>query len=112
MEQFLWADSIPGAITVCDADGKIIYMNQKSRESFTGGDDSLLGRSLFDCHSPQSVEIIKKLMAEGKTNSYTVSKKGLRKFIHQTPFFENGKVAGLVEFSFIIPEDLPHHNRD
>jgi hypothetical protein len=30
----------------------------------------------------------------------------------QTPFFEDGKVAGLVEISFEIPDSMPHFNRD
>jgi predicted RNA methylase len=52
------------------------------------------------------------LIDEGNSNVYTITKKGVRKLIYQTPYFEDGKVAGLVEFSFVIPEDMPHHNRD
>jgi hypothetical protein len=31
--------------------------------------------------------------------------------IYQTAWKENGKVAGLVEISMIIPEDMPHYIR-
>ncbi len=112
MNEYPWIDSIPGAVTVCDRNGVIIYMNQRSKDTFSEGNDELIGQSLFDCHSPASVQIIQELMNTGKSNSYTISKKGVKKIIHQTPFFQNGEVAGLVEFSFIIPDDMPHHNRD
>jgi transcriptional regulator with PAS, ATPase and Fis domain len=112
MPETPWFDSLPGAVTVCNCDGFIIYMNQVSKDTFSNGDDRMIGQSIYDCHSPDSVRIIQELLQTGISNSYTISKKGVRKFIHQTPFFQNGEVAGLVEFSFVIPEDLPHHNRD
>ncbi len=108
-----WADTINGAITVCDADGIIIYMNETSQRSFEkDGGKNLVGKSLFPCHKPESAQLIKEFMENGKTNAYTILKKGVKKLIYQTPFYENGKVAGLVEFSFVLPEDMPHHNRD
>lgn len=112
MLEYPWIDSLPGAVTVCNRDGVIIYMNQKSKDTFSSGDDRMIGQSIYDCHSPDSVRIIQELLLTGRSNSYTISKKGAMKFIHQTPFFVNGDIAGLVEFSFIIPEKLPHHNRD
>lgn len=113
MKQFEWAKTINGAVTVCDRDGKIIYMNDASRKSFIpDGGEELVGKSLFPCHSENSAQIIRKLIAEGGTNVYTIKKKGVKKLIYQTPFYEDGGVAGLVEFSFILPEDMPHHNRD
>lgn len=112
MPDYPWIDSLPGAVTVCNSEGFIVYMNQKSKDAFSNGDDRMIGQSIYDCHSPDSVRIIQELLITGRSNSYTISKKGVRKFIHQTPFFQNGEIAGLVEFSFIIPEDLPHHNRD
>jgi len=55
-----WAKELPVAITVCDRNAIILYMNNKSAITFdnNGGQD-LLGKSLFDCHSPSSIEIIK-----------------------------------------------------
>ncbi|MBR5611017.1 MAG: hypothetical protein IKW65_05805 [Bacteroidales bacterium] len=42
----------------------------------------------------------------------TISKKGLRKMIYQTVWRQDGKVAGLVEFSIVLPEEMPHYDRD
>ena len=43
---------------------------------------------------------------------YTITKRGKRKLIYQTPWRENGEVRGLVEFSFVLPDDMPHYDRD
>ena len=108
-----WSDSMDAAITVCDGDGVIIYMNEASQKGFEkdGGKD-LIGKSIFPCHTPESEQKILQLMAEGKTNIYTIQKKGRRKLIYQAPIYENGNPAGMVEISFVIPEEMPHHNRD
>jgi len=108
-----WADTVNGSITVCDKDGIIQYMNEASQKSFSAdGGNSLVGKSLFPCHNQNSAQMIRTMVGEGNTNAYTITKKGVRKLIYQTPYFEDGKVAGLVEFSFVIPEEMPHHNRD
>jgi hypothetical protein len=37
---------------------------------------------------------------------------GKKKLIYQAPWYDNdGKVAGLVEISLLIPEDMPHYRR-
>ena len=52
------------------------------------------------------------MLAEGTTNTYTVEKNGVKKLIHQTPWRdEEGKIAGLVEFSTVLPADMPHYVR-
>ena len=40
-------------------------------------------------------------------------KKGKKKLIYQTPWYEDDKTvpAGLVEFSIILPENMPHYDR-
>ena len=38
-------------------------------------------------------------------------KGGLKKMIYQTAWKEDGKVAGLVEISMVIPEAMPHYDR-
>jgi DUF438 domain-containing protein len=113
MKEYSWADHHPAAITVCDQNGIVIYMNQTSQEVFAkDGGMELIGKSLFTCHKPESVEIIKQLLESGKSNTYTIQKGGKKKMVYQTPFFDNGEVAGLVEISFEIPARMPHHNRD
>ena len=37
MENYEWAKEMNCAVTVCDAEGVIIYMNDKSRETQEGG---------------------------------------------------------------------------
>ena len=39
------------ALTVCDKEGKIIYMNDKSRRTFLKpGREELIGKNVLDCH--------------------------------------------------------------
>ena len=83
-----WGDTLKTcAITVCDLDGVVTYQNTRSRE------------------------IINRLIANGENNSYTIQKGALRKLIYQTPWYESGDVAGLVEFSLEIPDEMPHYIR-
>lgn len=105
-----WAKELNCAITVCDAEGRIIYMNDKSKETFASHGD-LVGKNLMDCHSERSKEIIRRLLETGGSNSYTISKGGLKKMIYQTAWRENGTTAGLVEISMVIPDTLPHYER-
>ena len=107
-----WQKELPAAITICDVDGKIIYLNEKSTETFKDdGGYKLIGQNLFACHSNESNEKIKQIIAEQKPNTYTIEKAGKKKLIHQTPWYENGELKGLVEFSIEIPFDMPHHIR-
>ena len=104
--------SIDAAITVCDADLRLLYMNEKSRLTFGGKDSGpLVGTSLVDCHKPQSVEKMKKILASGQSNVYTISKNGAKKLIWQAPWEKDGKIGGLVEISIPLPEDIPHYDR-
>lgn len=101
--------TLPVAITTCDREGTIIYMNEKSQQTFGG--DKFIGTSLFDCHPPQANEKIRHMLATGEQNAYTISKKGQKKIILQVPYFDEQGVAGLVEISAVIPEDMPHKVR-
>ena len=105
-----WAEQTNCAITVCDKEGVIIYMNEKSRETFAKHGD-LIGKNLFDCHSPSSVAKIRHMLASGESNSYTISKAGQRMMIYQTPWRKDGEIAGMVEISMVIPEEMPHYIR-
>ena len=58
-----------------------------------------------------SREIIRGLLDSGGSNAYTIEKKGVRKIIYQTAWKVDGKVAGLVEISMVIPSDMPHYVR-
>lgn len=108
-----WSDELPFvAITICDKEGKIIDMNRRSIATYEkDGGKALIGKQLMDCHPERAKKIIAQLMSDGKTNAYTIEKEGLRKLIYQSPWYENGEFAGLVEMSVVLPETMPHYVR-
>ena len=95
------------AITVSDTEGNVVYQNNSSIE--VNGD--VRGKNMMGCHNERSQQIIKHLLNAAATNVYTISKKGKKKIIYQTPWYEDGAVKGLVEFSMVIPEEMPHYDR-
>ena len=105
-----WAKEMNCAVTVCDKEGVILYMNDKAKETFAKHGD-LIGKSLIPCHNENSRAIIAKLLETGGTNSYTIQKNGQKKMIYQTAWKEDCVVAGLVEISMVIPEEMPHYIR-
>lgn len=106
-----WAWGMNCAVTVCDAECTILYMNERARATFAGHGD-LIGANLLECHNERSRQIIADLLATGGQNCYTISKQGLKKMIFQTAWRnEQGEVGGLVEISMVIPEDMPHYIR-
>ena len=95
------------AVTITDKDGNVVYQNDSS--CAVNGD--VRGKNMMGCHNERSQKIIKHLLNDAATNVYTISKKGKKKLIYQTPWLENGVVKGLVELSIIIPEEMPHYDR-
>ena len=57
-------------------------------------------------------EIIRRLLADGGTNVYTIEKNGVRKMIYQTAWRVDGVVGGLAEISMEIPAEMPHYIRN
>ncbi|MBP3835376.1 MAG: PAS domain-containing protein [Prevotella sp.] len=108
---FNWAEDMNCAVTVCDKSGVIVFMNQKSRETFCKNGESMVGRSMIPCHNERSQGIIREMLEKGTSNSYTIQKNGVKKMIYQTPWRENGEIMGLVEISMVIPEEMPHYVR-
>jgi transcriptional regulator with PAS, ATPase and Fis domain len=96
------------AITVCDKEGKILQMNDKSQKTNHG---DLVGQNVLDCHPEPARTKLVRLMEEHATNAYTIEKNGVKKLIYQTPWYENGEFMGLVEFSLEIPFEMPHYIR-
>ena len=108
-----WAEELPAAITVADANGTIVAMNARARETFAkDGGGALVGRSVFDCHPDRARAKLRALYESRMPNHYTIRKKGQKKIIHQLPWFEDGEFAGFVEISIPIPDELPHFDRD
>jgi tRNA U38,U39,U40 pseudouridine synthase TruA len=113
MTSIAWAKEFPGDITICDAAGVILDMNDCAAESFTkDGGRRLVGSNLLDCHSETSRSKLQQLLAAGKVNAYTIEKGDVKKLIYQTPWYEDGKHRGLVEVALVLPDVLPHFVRD
>ena len=113
MAETPWAEGLPVAITVTDADGKIVEMNARSREVFAkDGGGALVGTSVFACHPEPALTKTLELYARKAPNHYTIRKQGQRKIIHQIPWQVDGVFAGYVEISIPIPDELPHFDRD
>jgi hypothetical protein len=109
--QALFRD-FPGAMTLCDADGVILAMNLKALETFAAdGGASLLGTNVLDCHPEPSRSKLKAMLSEGRTNVYSIEKKGVKKLIYQSPWSENGTIRGFLELSLVIPDPMPHFIR-
>ena len=107
-----WADEVDYAVTIADRDCNIIYMNIRSQATFCKEGESLIGRNLMDCHPEHAREIIKRLLREGGSNTYTITKNGVNKLIFQSAWKLDGEIAGLVETSMIMPSGMKHFNRD
>ena len=108
----MWSEEFEGAITICDREGIITYMNDASKKQFIkyGGVD-LMGTNLLDCHPEPSRSKLAGMLKTPTTNTYTTEKPGIKKIIHQSPLYENGVFSGLIEISIELPHSLPHFNR-
>lgn len=100
------------SITVCDRNYVLIYMNEKAIASYRdAGGAALLGQDIRFCHRQASLDKMKNIMETGIPNVYTIAKNGIRKLIYQAPWKDKGSIAGIVEFSIPIPEEMPHYMR-
>ena len=107
-----WSDEFPGGVTVCDRNGVIIEMNEKSAKTFEAdGGRALVGTNLLACHPEPSRSQVADLLANPRVNAYTIEKRGAHKLIYQAPWFQDGAYKGLVELSLEIPESMPHFIR-
>jgi transcriptional regulator with PAS, ATPase and Fis domain len=107
-----WTDEFPGGVTVCDRNGVIIEMNEKSAKTFEAdGGRALVGTNLLACHPEPSRSQVADLLANPRVNAYTIEKRGAHKLIYQAPWFQDGAYKGLVELSLEIPESMPHFIR-
>ena len=103
-------EELPIAITVSDKEGNILDMNAHSANVNSKG-VKIIGNNLYNCHPPHAAAILRDLYANEKKNVYTIEKNGIKKLIYQTPWYNNGVFAGLIEFSMEIPFDMPHYVR-
>ncbi len=107
-----WIEGFIGAITVCDVNGVVLEMNDASASVFeANGGYAMIGKEMFSCHSPASQEKLKSMIANQKSNVYTIEKHGQKKLIYQHPWYKDGQFAGFVEISLPIPDEMPHFVR-
>lgn len=107
-----WMDEFSGAITVCNREGTIVYMNDFSINQFQKyGGSNLLGTNLLDCHPEPSKTKLREMLKNPIENTYTTEKNGLKKVITQKPWFQNGEFCGVVELSFELPVDMSNQTR-
>ena len=107
-----WFEELPCAVTVCDRDYKILYMNRESAEvNAKDGGKKLIGKSLMDCNPVEAQAKLRKVMASGKPNVFTVERKGVKKLAYECHWRKGGRVGGLLEIYFELPKDLPNHIR-
>lgn len=113
MDTEKYFEGLNAAVTVCDREGTILYMNGKSVKTFAKyGGKELIGQNLTACHPGRATDKVNEMIRNGTSNSYTIEKLGVKKLIHQTPWYlENGEVGGLVEFSIELPAEMPHFVR-
>ncbi|MCX6246508.1 MAG: PAS domain-containing protein [Bacteroidetes bacterium] len=106
-------ENLDGAVIVSDADGTIVYLNDRAANNFQKeGGRSLIGKNLKDCHKDYSNDKIREMMQSHEKNVYTIEKKGKKKLIYQAPWYHQGAFGGLVELSLEIPFEMPHFKRD
>lgn len=100
------------AITVCDENGRILEMNEASKKvNLKPGMPEIIGQNVLDCHPEPAKSKLADMLQNPQTNVYTIKKNGVKKLIYQTPWYENGVFKGLVEFSIVIPTEMPHYIR-
>lgn len=105
-----WADEMDVMLTVCDLNGTIVYMNQASVLGFHKyGGTELIGKSLFNCHQPESQEKIKNMLEFPQVNTHIIHKDNKRRLIRLFPWIENGENKGLIELNFEIPDVISEH---
>lgn len=103
----------PGALTVCDRAGIILYLNDRAAEAFQkDGGLELVGKNLLDCHPEPSRTQLARMLETGERNVYTVERDGMKRLIYQSPWYSNGEYAGFVELSLELPPEMPHLVRD
>ena len=100
------------AVTICDKEGKILEMNDKSRKTFLKpGQEDLIGKNVLDCHPEPAHSLLADMLQNPRTNVYTIEKKGVKKLIYQTPWYVGGGFMGFMGLSMEIPFEMKHRVR-
>ncbi len=112
MTDHAWVDEFPGSIIVCDPQGIVLEMNKKAELQYAeDGGRELIGRNALNCHPERARAIMAEMLENQRTNIYTIEKRGQKKLIYQTPWYQDGVYAGFMEISLVIPVEMPHFVR-
>jgi transcriptional regulator with PAS, ATPase and Fis domain len=112
MDHHSWVEEFGAGVTVCDTEGIIVEMNDRSARMFKEqGGRGLLGSNVLDCHPEPSRTKLKLLMGQRQASTYTTERAGRRKLIHQAPWYRGGEYAGFVEIVLALPDAMPHFIR-
>jgi hypothetical protein len=110
MTKHAWVKELPIIITVSDAEGDIIEMNDSSIKYFENdGGDLLIGSDLLACHPEPYLTKLKTMIETQTANIYSFEEDGKKKLVYQMPWHQDGKYAGFIEMIMEIPDEIPHH---
>ena len=90
-------------MVICNLEHEIIYMNPAAVHSYEKwGGDKLIGRNLLDCHNPESVKQIKKVVEwfasdDSHNIVYTSHNEKQNKDVYMVALRENGQLIGYYE---------------
>jgi transcriptional regulator with PAS, ATPase and Fis domain len=111
-DDYAWIKEFAGSVIVSDPAGIITGMNDKGAKTLEeDGGRAMIGKNMLECHPEPARSKLAELMQKRQTNIYTIEKKGLKKLIYQSPWYQNGEYAGFIEISLEIPFDMPHFVR-
>lgn len=107
-----WVNNANVAITICDPEGIILEMNEKSCQVFAeDGGKSLIGANVLECHPEGARKKLVDMLKEQTANCYTIEKNGIKKLVYETPWYKDGNYMGFVEIIIEIPKDIPNYLR-
>jgi DUF438 domain-containing protein len=113
MEKHAWYKVFPGAITVTDAEGTVIEMNEGSEKLFEkDGGYAVMGRNAITCHPARVQEKVRRIYEDHQFNIYSIKKNGKKHLVYQAPYFFGDEFGGIVELFLELPEHIPHFDRD
>ena len=112
MAKHSWVQGFAGAITICDPDGIMLEMNDKSVRGYQDqGGATLIGTNMLDCHPEPARTKTRELLDARRTNVYTIEKRGQKKLIYQAPWYQDGQYRGFIELALDLPAEMPHFVR-
>jgi PAS domain-containing protein len=103
-------DGLQGEIVIADENIDIAYMNEAAiRHYEKDGGAALIGRSLLDCHNPESGREIKEMyeaFASGdlQARQWLLAKDGYARRVIVMPIMRDGQVKGCLEL--VVEEPL------